>query len=53
LPGGFGWVVARLGSARAAVAVAARLSGAVAAGVGAFLWLEALEGAAFAALKSG
>lgn len=50
---GFGMVVARVWNATTADAVAARLSGAVVAGVGAFLSLEALEGAAFAALNIG
>lgn len=50
---GFGLVVGKAWSAKTADAVPARLSGAVVAGVGAFLVLEAVEGAAFAALGLG
>jgi urease accessory protein len=50
---GFGMVVAKLWNATSADAIAARLSGAVVAGVGAFLCLEVVEGAAFAALNIG
>lgn len=45
---GAGWAVARM--ARSAGAIQPRLAGAAVAGVGAFLVLEAAEGAAFAAL---
>lgn len=48
-----GWAVSRLWGAATADAAPARLSGAVVAGVGAFLVLEAAEGAAFAALGIG
>ncbi|MGB0855079.1 MAG: HupE/UreJ family protein [Pikeienuella sp.] len=47
---GFGMVVAKVWNAKTADAISARLSGAVVAGVGAFLVLEVAEGAAFAAL---
>ncbi len=50
---GFGMIVARLWQAKTADAIAARISGAVVAGVGAFLCLEVIEGAAFAALNIG
>ena len=47
---GFGMVVSKVWDAKTADAIAARMSGAVVAGVGAFLTLEVVEGAAFAAL---
>lgn len=47
---GFGLVISNVWNAKTADAIAARLSGAVVAGVGAFLALELVEGAAFAAL---
>lgn len=47
---GFGMVVSKVWNAKTADAMAARMSGAVVAGVGAFLTLEVVEGAAFAAL---
>lgn len=50
---GFGWVVSQVWNAKTADAISARLSGAVVAGVGAFLVLEVAEGAAFAALGLG
>lgn len=50
---GFGMVVAKVWNAKTADAISARLSGAVVAGVGAFLVLEVAEGAAFAALGLG
>ena len=46
---GAGWTIARLGAV-AADAMPARLAGGMVAGAGAFLVLEAAEGAAFAAL---
>ncbi len=49
---GAGWAISRLG-AMAADAMPARLAGGVVAGAGAFLVLEAAEGAAFAALGLG
>jgi len=45
-----GWVALNLWRASEASAMAARLSGAVVAGIGLFLALETVEGAAFAAL---
>lgn len=48
---GAGWAATRLG--RAAGAIQPRLAGAAVAGVGAFLALEAVEGAAFAAMGIG
>ncbi|MEO0362036.1 MAG: HupE/UreJ family protein [Pseudomonadota bacterium] len=50
---GFGMVVSRIWGASSAGAAPARLSGAMVAGVGAFLCLEVAEGAAFAALGIG
>ena len=50
---GFGLVVAKVWNAKTADAISARLSGAVVAGVGAFLVLEVAEGTAFAALGLG
>ncbi len=50
---GFGMVVSKVWNADRADAIPARLSGAVVAGVGAFLALETLEGAAFAAMGLG
>lgn len=50
---GFGMVVAKVWNAKTADAISARLTGAVVAGVGAFLVLEVAEGAAFAALGLG
>lgn len=50
---GFGMVVSRIWGASSAAAAPARLSGAMVAGVGAFLCLEVVEGAAFAALGIG
>lgn len=50
---GFGWVVSKVWNAASAEAIPARLSGAVVAGVGAFLTLEVVEGAAFAAMGLG
>lgn len=50
---GFGMIVSKVWNATTADAIAARMSGAVVAGVGAFLCLEVVEGAAFAALNIG
>lgn len=50
---GFGMIVSKVWNAETADAIAARMSGAVVAGVGAFLCLEVVEGAAFAALGVG
>lgn len=50
---GFGWVVSKVWNAAAADAIPARLSGAVVAGVGAFLMLEVAEGAAFSMMGIG
>lgn len=49
---GAGWVIARLGAV-AADTMPARLAGGLVAGAGAFLVLEAAEGAAFSALGLG
>ena len=48
-----GWVALKVWNATESTAMAARLSGAVVAGMGLFLGLEAVEGAAFAALGLG
>jgi urease accessory protein len=50
---GFGMVVSKVWNGVSADAISARMSGAVVAGVGAFLVLEVAEGAAFAALGLG
>ena len=48
-----GWAALKFWNATESTAMAARLSGAVVAGMGLFLGLEAVEGAAFAALGLG
>lgn len=50
---GAGWVVKNLFNATEATAMNARLTGALVAGMGVFLTLEAVEGVAFAALGIG
>ncbi len=50
---GAGWVVKNIFKATEATAINARLTGALVAGMGVFLTLEAAEGAAFAALGLG
>lgn len=50
---GFGMVVSKVWNAATAEAAPARLTGAMVAGVGAFLCLEVIEGAAFASLGLG
>ena len=50
---GFGMVVSKVWNGVSADAISARMSGAVVAGVGAFLVLEVAEGAAFVALGLG
>lgn len=50
---GFGMIVEKVWNAKTADAISARLTGAVVAGVGAFLVLEVAEGTAFAALGLG
>lgn len=50
---GAGWLVKNVFNATQATAINARLTGALVAGMGAFLTLETIEGAAFAALGLG
>ena len=50
---GAGWAIRKIWGAASADAIQSRLAGGVVAGVGAFLVLETVEGAAFAALGLG